>query len=99
MGNLVNKVQLPVKCSKCGNKMFRAQYTEFADKHIHSVDYCPECDKEFEYKLMHEIDSERQANLRNRNLMTVFWIIAIIAVILLVLKLLNVPVSVPILPR
>jgi hypothetical protein len=42
MGNLVNRVQLPVKCSKCGNKMFRAQYTEFMDKHIHSLDYCPD---------------------------------------------------------
>jgi hypothetical protein len=98
MGNLVNKIQLPTKCSMCGNKMFRAQYTEFADKHIHSLDYCPECNKEMEYRLLHEIDSERKANIRNRNLMTIFWVLSIIFVLLLTLKLLKVPLALPLTP-
>jgi hypothetical protein len=55
------------------------------DKHIHSLDYCPNCDKETDYKLMKEIDSERTANIRNRNLMTVFWILAIVGAVIFIL--------------
>jgi|GEM_PF-5146338 len=86
MGNLVNKIQLPVKCSKCGNKIFRAQYTAPFDRHIHSLDYCAECDKEREYKLMKEMDLERSVNLRNKNLASVALILAIAALVLIILS-------------
>ncbi|MFH0961185.1 MAG: hypothetical protein V1820_00690 [archaeon] len=97
-GNLVNKIQLPIKCSKCGNKMFRAQYTQFMDRHIHSLDYCPECDKETDYKLMKELASERNSNRLNRALMTIVLLLgaAVIALFLLEqLGIINLP---PILP-
>lgn len=60
MSGLVNRIQLPVKCSNCGNKMFRAQWTEFGDKKVHSVDYCPQCQRELNWKFTKGFEAERE---------------------------------------
>ena len=60
--NLINRVQLPNKCSECGNRMFRAQYTMPGDKKVRSVDYCPHCNLELENRLLHQVDKEQSLN-------------------------------------
>lgn len=62
MGDIVNRVQLPIKCSNCGNKMFRVQYQDFGDKRIHTLDYCQHCDKAIHKKLLDKFEGERKWN-------------------------------------
>ncbi len=60
MSGLINRIQLPTKCSTCGNKMFRAQWTEFGDKRVHSVDYCAYCQRKLDWKFTRGFEAERE---------------------------------------
>ena len=60
MSGIVNRIQLPSKCSNCGNRMFRGQWTEFGEDKIKSVDYCPHCQKELDWKFTKGFEAERE---------------------------------------
>lgn len=86
MGDIINRIQLPEKCSECGNKLVRVQYREFGDKDIHSMDYCPHCKKELDFRFTEGFRTERIWNLRIKK---VTFVVAVLAAISIALYLLT----------
>lgn len=78
MSEIINRIQLPTKCSNCGNKLFRVQYKKFLNPFVHSLDYCPQCDLEMDNKFKSDFELERKLSTVAKYLILLLMALAII---------------------
>jgi uncharacterized Zn finger protein (UPF0148 family) len=86
MSDIVNRIAISKRCSRCGEDLFRVQYTKEGDSKIHTLDYCPKCDKELDRKYLEGFEKERELAIRLKELRIVFMIVASVLLGLIIMK-------------